>query len=174
MKIGHPVLLICFSFVCTALHGEGAETGSTVLARGLFSYQAPPGWTVPSGDLPENVASISRGPRRNGFAPDILVFIQGSSKFLSDYVAAYLKSLKEKPAIHLSVLEQKVFSTSAGLDGIRVVIANAGKKRDLLQVLYFFDGGSNKVIVVIANSLAYDGKREIPLFDASLKTFSLE
>ena len=84
-------------------------------------------------------------------------------------MAQCLKDLRTGPD-HARILDQRPFVTAAGLDGIRVNL----DIRDLRQILYFFDGGSNCIIVVNACCLSKSAARDTPLFDASLKTFSLE
>jgi hypothetical protein len=150
--------------------GAADELGPTVLDKGLFSYQAPAGWTVAElGDA--HPAAV--GPVKGGFAPDIHVDIKPNSKPMNEYVAENLRAMRQGlPGFKL--IDQKPFSTAAGLDGIRVaIIARVGKFR-LQQILYFFDGGGNQVLVISACGLAADGLREAPVFDASIKTFSLE
>jgi hypothetical protein len=167
MKIGHPVLLICLSFVCMALHGEGAEPGPTVLARGLFSYQAPPGWQTSASPVSPYPVS-SEGWYRPHEAR-ILVNIVTVSQGVSDYVTQCLQALRSGPD-YAHVLDRRPFVTAAGLDGIRATV----NIRGLRQIFYFFDGGSGKIIIVNACCLLRDADRDTPLFDASLKTFSLE
>jgi hypothetical protein len=52
------------------------DAGRTVLARGLFSYEAPPGWKVSDLNLSQ---PVSRGPARDGFTPNIQVDIVTSA-----------------------------------------------------------------------------------------------
>jgi hypothetical protein len=65
------------------------------------------------------------------------------------------------------------FLTAAGLDGQRVATETADP-RALRQVFYFFDGGSDRKIIVSASCLPEDGAADTALFDASVKTLSLE
>jgi hypothetical protein len=144
--------------------------GPTVLDKGLFSYQAPPGWTVPEMNLSHPVAV---GPMKNGFAPNIHVDIKTSSKTVADFVAENLRAVRAAfPDFKL--IDQRPFSTAAGLDGIRVVITDTVDKFHLRQIFYFFDGGSNQILVISACCLAADGARDTPIFDGSIRTFSLE
>jgi hypothetical protein len=173
MKAGF-VLVLIFGCAAAILPVRAQAAGPTVLEKGVYSYQAPVGWRVPIADLPEAFASASVGPRRDGFAPHLYVFIRSSPKPLPDFVADYLRTFQSGSATHFKVVDQRPFSTTAGLDGIRVAITYALGKLHLQEIFYFFDGGSGKKIVATACRLATDDPREAPVFDASLKTFTLE
>jgi hypothetical protein len=170
LKIRFLLLVASSGLFFACLPGRGDERGPTVLDKGLFSYQAPPGWTVPEMNLSHPVAL---GPMKNGFAPNIHVDIKPNAKPMDEYVAENLRSVRAAfPDFNL--IDQRPFSTAAGLDGIRVVVTDTVGKFRLQQIFYFLDGGSNQVLVISACCLAADGDREAPLFDASIRTFSLE
>jgi len=152
------------------LPGHGEPLGPTVLDKGIFSYQAPPGWTVS-----ELTAShpIAVGPSENGFAPNIHVDIGPNTKTVKDYVADNLRAVRAAFPDY-KLIDQRPFYTAAGLDGIRVVITDTVQKVHLQQIFYFFDGGSNQILIISGCCLVADGARKAPIFDASIKTFSLE
>jgi len=150
-----------------------ADGPQTVVAPGLFSYQAPPGWTAQ--DSPISKYKVSFAPPVNGFAANINVVIDKAAMSLNDYVTASLSQLKATPMlVNVKVVSQQPFQTAGGLDGQRVVVTDAMGKMDLQQTFYFFDGGSNAKLVVTASCLSSDGAADAPLFDAALKTFTLE
>lgn len=150
-----------------------ADGPRTVVAPGLFSYQAPPGWTVQ--DSPISKYKVSFASPASGFAANINVVIETAAVPLNDYVTASLSQLKATPMLlNVKVVSQQPFQTAGGLDGQRVVVTDAMGKMDLQQTFYFFDGGSNAKLVVTASCLSSDGAADAPLFDAALKTFTLE
>jgi hypothetical protein len=164
------ILVLCagLSFAGLTVRAEGM--GPTVLDKGLFSYQAPAGWTVPEMNLSHPVAL---GPMKDGFAPNIHVDIKPNARPVSAYVADNMRAAGAAfPDFKL--IDQRPFTTVAGLDGIRVVITDTVGQFHLQQIFYFFDGGSNQILVIGACCLAKDGASEAPLFDASIKTFTLE
>jgi hypothetical protein len=173
MRIARAIVLATAIFSCGALSSRGDEMGSTVLAKGLFSYQAPPGWSVQQASFSKY--PVSAAPRRNGFAANIDVVIESSPKALGDYVSSSLAAFQSSGALRdMHVVNQRPFLTAAGLDGIRVEATDMAGPYHLREIFYFFDGGSDNKLVVTASCLARDGIRDAPLFDASLKTFTLE
>ena len=150
-----------------------ADAGPTVLAKGLFSYQAPPGWAAQ--DSPISKYKISLAPAANGFSANINVVIETAAVSLNDYVTGSLGQLEATPMLtNVKVVSQQPFQTAAGLDGQRVVVTDTMGKMNLQQTFYFFDGGSNAKLVITASCLVSDGATDAPLFDAALKTFTLE
>jgi len=170
------VLILClafFGFAGAILPGRGLDMGPTVLQPGLFSYQAPKGWSVQ--DSPLSKCKVCVDAPKGGFAANLNVVIEANAKSLPDYVAANVAALKASPVFHdLKVVSQQAFTTAAGLDGTRLEITDTLDKFDLRQVFYFFDGGSGNKVVVTASCLIGDSAADAPLFDASMKTFSLE
>jgi hypothetical protein len=167
MKMSPGLLLGAILFAWAITPGRAQSAGPTVLEKGLYSYQAPVGWIVRK----DNSASL--GTAKDGLAPNIRVVIVSSPKPLADYVAGNLETFKAKASAHFQVMDQRPFATSAGL-GIRVQVTEKGEKLKLQQIFYYFDGGSGKKLIVSGSCLAIDGLRETPLFDASVKTLSLE
>jgi hypothetical protein len=153
-----------------ALRCAAEEFGQTVLDRGLFSYQAPPGWTVPESS---DAHPVAVGPMKDGFAPDIHIDIRPNTKTVKEYVAAKVRAVRTAFP-DFKFIDERPFSTTAGLDGIRAVVTDTVGKFRLEQVFYFFDGGANRILVISARCLAADGARAAPIFDASIKTLSLE
>jgi hypothetical protein len=140
------------------------------LPLALLPVRAPVGWTVPEMNLPHPVAV---GPLRDGFAPNIHVDIKPNAKTVKEYVADNLQAVRAAfPDFKL--IDQRPFATAAGLDGIRVVVTDTVGKFHLQQIFYFFDGGAHQVLVISACCLAADGVHDAPVFDASIRTFSLE
>jgi hypothetical protein len=149
--------------------GRAQDKGRTVLARGLFSYEAPPGWRVSDINLSQ---PVSQGSMRDGFMPNIDVDIVTSSLPLAQFVAESLRAARGTPGFRL--VSEAPFSTAAGLDGQRVVVTETIEQRGLQQIFYFFDGGNDQKIMVSASCLAQDGVADAAMFDVSVKTFSLE
>ena len=164
------ILAALLFLACEIVQCVADEGGPTVLDKGLFSYQAPPGWTVPEMNLAHPVAV---GPMKDGFAPNIHVDIKPNAKPMKEFVADNLSAVRAAFP-NYKLVDQRPFFTAAGLDGSRVMITDTVGRFHLQQIFYFFDGGSNQVLVISASCLAADGVREAPIFDASIKTFSLE
>jgi hypothetical protein len=165
VKIGMAGVGAFVLFAWAILPGRGE--GRTVLAKGLFSYQAPAGWTT--GESPLSPYPVSSEGFGQPHEASIRVNIEASPRNLPDYVDRWLKALRDGPD-HAHILDRRPFVTAAQLDGVRVVT----EIRNLRQILYFFDGGSGQIIVVNACCLIRHAGHDTPLFDASLKTFSLE
>jgi hypothetical protein len=142
---------------------------ATVLAKGLFSYEAPAGWFV-------HPQSNSNFPVASTNDAAILVEIQKSNAPIDDFIREYLSYLETKQKAH--ILRSESFVTAAGLDGYRLVLLGpsvAGADNTLMEkVFYIFDGGADQKILVEASCSPSQAARCEPQFDASMKTFSLE
>ena len=147
--------------------------GETLKEDGLFSYQAPKGWTIK-----ETLVSkykIALAPSHNGFTANINVVVQPYPGSLADYVTANKQALTTTPVFtHFQIRDEKPFTTSAGANGVRLVANDGLGKQDMRQIFYFFAGSSNQKFVVTASALAADADLYASVFDASLKTFSVQ
>jgi hypothetical protein len=147
------------------------DLGETVAEPGVFSYQAPQGWTVKDTAISKH--KVCFDTPKNKFAANINVVVDAYPKSLAEYVELNKTTLKNTPLFqNLQVLDQQPFETSAGDKGIRVVVSDSMSRLDLEQVFYFFDGASNSKLVVTASCLVGDADHYLPIFDATLKTFS--
>lgn len=174
MQIVLPLFLAAAIFSGAFLPGRGDELGPTVLAKGLFSYQAPSGWSVQETSFSKY--PVSAAPRHDGFAANIDVVIENSPKGLDDYVSSSLAAFQglRSALRHMRIVSRQAFLTSAGLDGVRVEAAALAGSYHLRETFYFFDGGGGNKLTVTASCLAAESTQDVPLFDASLKTLTLE
>lgn len=153
-----------------------AGPGSTVLARGLLSYQAPPGWMAR--DLATSKYQVAVAPVTAGMPANINIEVDQAAGPMKDYIAGALANLKKLPQIKdLTVVSQAAFKTSAGLDGTRVVVMDTVPQLDnarIEQVFYYFDGGGDNKLVLTATCPASEAATNEPLFDAAIKSMTLE
>jgi hypothetical protein len=146
------------------------EGGRTVLAKGLFSYEAPLGWRVclHADSNIEVAQSQSEGV--------IKVSIQKSDSSLQDFIKQDLKNLEEKNRAVLR--SRQPFWTTAGLDGVRLVLSGpllaGADDTPTCRVRYYFDGGSGQKIFVEGIYVESPSGSTLPLIDAAIKTFTLE
>jgi hypothetical protein len=174
VKIGFGFLASLVVLAGLSLPGRGEDLRPTVLAKGLFSYQAPPGWT-----LLDSVSSkfpVAVGPRIDRFTPTLSVDIDDFSGSLDAYVKDRKNMLKRGGGrfTRVTPITRELVVTSAGLDGVRVIYRAIREGRELWLVCYYFDGGSNKMLRVTGTSLAIGGRTNGVLFDAAVKTLTLE
>ncbi len=156
--------------LCAAVMPLCADAGPTVLAKGLFSYQAPPGWTLLDSSLSKFPVSI--GKASNGLKPNIFVAMRSFPGGLPDYTATFLTALRGK--FNTTIVDQQPFVTSAGLDGNRIVTRQPTPSVNAQIVYYLFDGGGGNKLMIAAACAASDAKQDTPLFDAAVKSFTLE
>lgn len=153
-----------------------ASPGPTVLAKGLLSYQAPSGWRAQ--DLASSKYQVAVAPVLTGVPTNINIEVDRAAKSMSDYITGSLANLKKLPQIKdLVVVNRNAFKTSAGLDGTRVVVTDTVPQLNnarIEQVFYYFDGGGNNKLVLTATCPASDAATDEPLFDASMKSMTLE
>ena len=97
---------------------------------------------------------------------------------MNDYIAGSLANLKKLPQIKdLVIVDQNIFKTIAGLDGTRVVVNDTVPQLNnarVEQVFYYFEGGGGNKLVVTATCLASEAATDEPLFDAAVKSMTLE
>lgn len=171
MKLGFAVLVL----ISAGLQLR-ADTGPTVLAKGLLSYQAPPGWLLR--DVPTSPYPIAIAPVLVGIPANINIEIDSKAQPMDDYITVTLANLKKMPQVKdVSVVSQVPFKTASGLDGVRVVVTDIVPQLNnarVEQVFYYFEGGGDKKLVITASCAASEAARNEALFDTSVKTLSLE
>jgi hypothetical protein len=143
-----------FLFACLGAHAAADDVvGRAVLAKGYFSYQAPPGWEVtepPQAKFPIAIESTPRTP-----AASIYASIETFRGDLHAYVETTLKEMARNHVFrHFHVQSRRPFVTAAGLDGFRAVtterLVYGASKTVTRKILYFFDGGGNQKVVLTA------------------------
>jgi len=153
------------------LSSHAQALGETVSAPGVFSYQAPAGWTLK--DTPMSKYKFSFDTPKNNFAANINVVVQDYPKPLADYVALNKTQIKNIAMLqNVLIVDEKPFTTTAGLQGTRLVITDTVGKSDLEQTFYIFAGDGDTKYVVTASCLVNDAQVYAPIFDASIKTFT--
>jgi hypothetical protein len=171
MKLLHFAGLCLFALVAVASPGRAQDLGETVSQPGLFSYQAPKGWTVK--DTSFSKYKVCFDVPKNKFAANINVVLENFSGPLDKYVDLNATNLKASTMFqNLKIVDQKQFTTTDGTSGVRMVVTDSIQNMNLQQVFYFFSGSSDNKFVVTASSLVGDGDTYAPIFDATLKTFS--
>ncbi len=159
-------LLLMFALPAALRAGD-----ETVSVAGVFSYEAPAGWTVQNS--PASKCPVALGARKDNFTANLNVVFEPFAGTLDDYVAANMKEISGPSGFaNLRIIEQKSFQTSAGVRGARVVLDDTQGAVNLQQVFYFFAGSSSNKIIVTGSSLVGDGDRFAPIFDGAMKTFS--
>lgn len=157
-----------------ALAQAYADEGPTVLARGIYSFQAPPGWIVlssPSDGVQRCSVMVARG-----LAPTISVTVlrgAGTAARLADTRAG--EHPKDGNRVVGSVSKQP-FLTTAGLDGFRVqsTYQKRGDGHPVTKIDFFFQSSDTEIVRVTARCPAENGSLDVPLFDTAMKGFTLE
>lgn len=171
MKFACGMLAGFFALAWGTLSAQAQAVGDTVSAPGIFTYQAPPGWTVK--DTAMSKYKICFDTPKNDFAANINVVVQPYPKPLADYVALNKSQIKSVPMLqNVLITDEKPFTTAAGLQGTRLVITDTVGKSDLEQTFYIFAGDGDTKYVVTASCLVTDAQTYAPVFDASMKTFT--
>ena len=165
------LLILYFGTPTLAKPGDSQGLGDTVSQAGLFSYQAPKGWSVKS--TPLSKYDVAVDAPRNNFVANINVVVEPFPDSLAKYVSAN-KQVIAASGIYavFQIVDEQPFETSTGAKGVRLVAKDRLNQQDMQQSFYFFEGSSNNKFVVTASCLTSDGDQYAPIFDASLKTFS--
>jgi hypothetical protein len=171
MNFNHAFLAGLLGLAFTVLPSHAQDLGDTVSQPGVFSYQAPKGWTVK--DTSFSKYKISFDAPKNKFSANINVVLETAPGTLAKYVDANKTNLKASPMFqNLHIVEEKPFTTTAGATGVRLVVTDTLGNTDLQQIFYLFEGAGDTKFVATATSLVGDGSHYAPIFDASMKTFS--
>ena len=173
----HPILMLkniilfILYFGTPAFAKPGDSLGDTVSQAGLFSYQAPKGWSVKSTPLSKYEVAVDAP--RNNFVANINVVVESYPESLAKYVSLNKQYVAASGVYTVfQVADEQPFETATGAKGVRLVAKDQLNKQDMQQIFYFFEGSSNNKFVVTATCLAEDGDLYAPIFDASVKTFS--
>lgn len=151
-----------------ASHGPGAppdpNLGPVVSEDGLFSFQAPKGWTVernPQLDYPTCVGP--RGP--GGDVPSIVPGQEGyeSVDTFADAVTSNTGDVR--------IVDKSRFATHQGTTGERIV-ARKGVGQEV--VIYAFAGKNGLLLTFTGSCAPADDDRVRPMFDASMRSLVLE
>jgi len=156
----------------------GFAADLTVSQPGLFSYQVPGEWTIKSSPTVSKYP-VAMAPAHDNFACNINVQTENTSVDLASYVEAGEKSLANIPQIKkFQILDKRPFQTTGGLGGVRVVLTctveSGGDLIKVWQIQYIFAGHSDTKITVTATAQPSDSDQMAPIFDAALRTFSLQ
>ena len=173
MKIAIALLAACLALAWGTSSGQAQTLGDTVSAPGVFSYQAPAGWSVK--DVAMSKYKVCCDAPKDGVTANINVVVQPYPKSLADYVAFNKEQLKATSALqNVIIVDEKPFTTAGGLAGTRLVITDTVFRTNLEQTFYFFAGNGDAKFVVTASCAVSAAQGYAPTFDASLKTFSIK
>jgi len=161
-------MFLLFTLVCVGCGGKPARQHYE--KAGGFSYNPPDGWEII--EFPGIKYRISRGPMRNGFAPNINVVDETFSGTLSAYVEANLENMPKFFTINFKVHKRGEIKTEDGEDAIFLAIENEQQRRMLRQTFYFLMSGNRKYVVT-CTALAEGGEALDSVFEKSVKTFRL-
>lgn len=142
---------------------------STVLAKGLFSYEVPPGWFV-------HPQSNSQFPVASTNEANILVRIEKSTASIDNFLRTFSAFIETKQKARIT--NSECFATAAGLDGYRIIaygpLTPGADNTPTEKVFYIFDVGAEQKIVVEASCSPARAAQNVPLFDLAMKGFTLE
>ena len=171
MKFARALLAGLVTLAMATLSAQAQAGGDTVSSPGVFSYQAPPGWAVK--DTSISKYKVSFDTPKNNFAANINVVVQSYPKSLADYVDVNKAQIKNIAVLqNVLIVDERPFTTTAGLQGTRMVVTDTVGKADLEQTFYLFAGDGDAKYVVTASCLLGDAQAYAPIFDASIKTFT--
>lgn len=137
---------------------------------GGFSYVPPLGWQLR--DMPGFKYKAAFAPAIGNSASNLIFLDEANPASLETYVALNLATMKQLlPG--LTIVSQEWFETSAGQWAIKVVVRSTQYQQKLQQTLYFFNGGTKKVIATYTR-LANQGAELDPKSDASMQSFRFE
>jgi hypothetical protein len=138
---------------------------------GGFSFIPPESWNPK--EFPGLKFKVVVGPVHNGFTASINVVEESFRGSLDEYVKGNIATL-QKILKNFEMVKQEEFKTTAGLQGVRLIVKNHQFDKDLRQTFYFFGGTADTKYVVTCTTLADDGEKLGPVFERALKTFRFE
>src|SRR5580704_11725175 len=150
------LLILYFGSPSFAKPGDSRDLGDTVTQAGLFSYQAPKGWSVKS--TPLSKYDVAVDTQRNDFVANINVVVEAYPESLAQYVSLNKQMIAASGIYAIfQIVDEQPFETSTGAKGVRLVAKDQLNKQDMQQIFYFFEGPSKNKFVVTASCLAGDG-----------------
>jgi len=145
--------------------------GKTVSEDGLFSFQGPKGWEPR--DEPEREYSTCIGPpEAGGFKPFIFITPE-DNQTVDDYVKTQTGNLTGVDG-KLTLVDKGSFKTDHGDSGARMVVRNESSARKVESVRYIFSAKNGLLLVFKCQCLSVDDAQFRPIFDASMKTLTLD
>jgi hypothetical protein len=146
--------------------------GDLVTAPGVFSYHAPKGWSITDTSL--STYKIATDVRKNDFAANINIVVQSFPNSLSEYVELNKQQIPSSTTLqNVKFSDQQPFTTASGLQGSAPDGSRHGKKYLHAAGVLLFSGTGEAKLVVVCTSLAGEGARMTPIFDASMKSFTV-
>jgi hypothetical protein len=163
---------VCMVAVLVVLAGSACNRkprGKHYERQGGFSYDPPSDFEI--AEFPGLKYRISRGPRVDGFAPNINVIDEKFPGTLDVYVDASAANLK-KLFKGLKVVSRDELRTRDGETALRLVTTAEQGTMKLRQTYYFFDGGATKYVLT-CSALADGGEAHDAMFEDSALTFRI-
>lgn len=148
-----------------------------VFVPNVFSYQAPPGWTLlkVSPDAASQVPyPVAIDP---GHDPDhpralITVNVDSSPQPLLDWCRGSLERSRAQFAEYQARIgDPEPFTTAAGVRALRAPIYLTAGSKPLRYEMYFFDAPGGQKLAVACTCPAEDVDHYLPLFETAMKTF---
>jgi hypothetical protein len=174
MRSGFLVFLAVLALTlgaCSRGGAPGSDSGSStdsslgdvVSEPGLFFSQAPKGWAVQ--EDPELDYATCVGPAESdGSSPSIKTNSQGYQS-----VDDYVKSITPDTG-GAKIVDRGSFTTRSDVAGQRLVIQKDSQER----VVYVFPGKSGLLLTFNCSCPAAEDGQFRPLFDASMKSLTLD
>ena len=173
-RLGIAVTLLLLA--SPALSPTHAGQGLTLSTPSVFRYVAPPGWTsqvaggYALGGFPQAV-----GPASHNFTPDI-TFITAGYHTLDAFVKSYVPKLVDLTGnqdFPLKLVDVQPFTTAAGVKGYRLHSIDPANPPAAEQFAYVFTNRQGLVCEFACACAPADAAKDLPLFDASMKTAQL-
>lgn len=170
MKVTSSIVVAFLAglIICAGCGSEKAPRQHHEKAGG-FSYNPPSGWQVVG--FPGMKYSISHGPRKNAFAPNINVVDETFGGTLATYVDANLESMK-KIFVKMRILGREEFKTEDNEPAVKILTENE-QQGLMLRQTFFFIGSGNRKYVITCTALTGDGETFDTAFLESMKTFRI-
>jgi hypothetical protein len=141
-----------------ALAQKAEDPPRHIEAAGGFSFVPPQSWQVR--EIPGLKYKVVHGQPAAGFAPNINVVDEAFKGTLDAYVKQNVATLQRVFKKARILAEQEEFKTTAGLQGVRLMVENEQNARLLRQSFYFFAKGDTKYVVT-CTTLAAGEKNSI-------------
>jgi hypothetical protein len=147
------------------------DLGKAVTEDGLFSFQGPKGWE-PQDDPEREYATCVGPPEAGGFKPFIFITPEGNQA-VDDYVKSQTEKLTGAVG-KLTLVDKGSFKTDHGDTGMRLVVRNDSSPRKVESIRYVFSAKNGLLLVFKCQCLSADDAQFRPIFDASMKSLTLD
>jgi hypothetical protein len=136
---------------------------------GGFSIIPPESWE--STEVPGYENKILFGQKENDYTPSIFFIVDILNVELNTFVNNYFNQLDILLPGDYKLIQRSDFITLKNLKGEKIIVNSLMLGQHYQQIIYFFPGKDNKIIIIVCNTLPTAKTINDSFFDKTVETF---